>query len=196
MNRRYAFRAVLTGWSLLVCTGVLLLGHYSNNPGKAAAAPDVWPGSVEMALSEEKPTLLVLLHPQCSCSRSTLRELERLMAVVGDEVDTRAVFFDASSMDSDWVEGDLWEIARAIPHVTSFRDTDGQLIKQFGAFTSGQTLLYDTTGKLLFKGGITPSRGHEGDNKGKQYLLAILRNQVIETNESLVFGCSILGEIQ
>ena len=38
--------------------------------------------------------------------------------------------------------------------------------QRFGAETSGQTLLYDRDGRLLFSGGTTGSRGHDGDNAG------------------------------
>ena len=113
---------------------------------------------------------------------------------VGLLVDTRVVFFESPAMDANWVEGDLWEMATAIPGVKLVKDRNGVLIRQFGAFTSGQTLLYAPTGELLFKGGITAARGHEGDNAGKHSLLSVIRKQQLEIAESYVFGCSILGD--
>ena len=189
------FRILLFAWVLAVVAGSLLLTHYSNQPGKAAIAPMEWPQESSLSLSANKPTLLVLLHPQCSCSRATLAELERIVADVGPLVDARLIFFESLNMDSSWVEGDLWRIAQNIPGVTLVRDTDASLIRQFGAFTSGQALLYDTTGSLLFKGGITAARGHEGDNSGKKALIALIEERRSAINESFVFGCSILGDI-
>ena len=194
MIGKLAFRGLMVCWALAVCAGILFLTHYSNKPGKAASAPEMWPANSALKLAQDKPSLLVLLHPQCSCSRATLRELERMMARVSNQVDTRLLFYESSTMDSAWVKGDLWDIGRAIPDVRLVRDVDGQLTKAFGAYTSGQTLLYDTSGALLFRGGITPARGHEGDNAGKQALLSILKERNILDNESPVFGCSILGD--
>ena len=181
-------------WAIAVGTGILCLAHYANKPGKAATAPEVWPVESALKLAPEKPSLLVMLHPQCSCSRATLRELERMTRVIGDDVATRLLFFESSNMDSSWVLGDLWEMAQAIPYVELIRDRDGQLTQEFGAFTSGQTLLYDPDGELLFRGGITAARGHEGDNAGKQALLALIKEHKILREETPVFGCSILGD--
>ena len=189
------FRVLLGIWALAVIAGSLLLTHYSNQPGKAASAPETWPEVSQVSLTPDQATLLVLLHPQCSCSRATLAELERIMTEVGPKVDTQLIFFESARMDSSWVEGDLWRIAQGIPGVTLIRDTDGTLITQFGAFTSGQTLLYDESGQLLFKGGITAARGHEGDNVGKQALIDILEQRYTSSTESFVFGCSILGDM-
>ena len=182
-------------WAIAVSTGVLVLAHYSNKPGKAAIAPEMWPAGSALKLDTDKPSLLVLLHPQCSCSRATLRELERMTRVIGDGVTTRLLFYESSNMDSTWVFGDLWEMAEAIPYVELIRDRDGQLTKDFGTFTSGQTLLYATSGELLFKGGITAARGHEGDNAGKQALVALIKEHKSLRDDSPVFGCSILGDV-
>ena len=188
------FRLLLTLWVVAVAGGSLFLTHYSNKPGKAAAAPELWPQESTTRLAEDKATLLVLLHPQCTCSRATLAELERIMVKVGPRVDARLIFFESANMDSGWIEGDLWAIAEDIPHVSLIRDRDGNLIRQFGSFTSGQVLLYEPSGNLLFKGGITAARGHEGDNAGKKALLDILESRQHALNESFVFGCSILGD--
>lgn len=185
---------MLSLWAIAVAVSTLALTHYSNKPGKAANAPEAWPKASNLILATDRPTLLVLLHPQCSCSRATVAELERILSEAGDKVDAQVLFFESSSLDSTWVEGDLWDKVQQLPHVTVTRDTEGTLIRQFGGFTSGQTLLYNSKGQLLFKGGITAARGHEGDNKGKQALLSILSEQESETRESFVFGCSILGE--
>ena len=188
------FRILLSVWALTVVAGSLFLTHYSNRPGKAAIAPEAWPSESSLSLSTDRATLLVLLHPQCSCSKATLAELERIMMAVGSSVDAQLVFFDSPNMDTGWVEGDLWERAAGIPGIQLVRDTDGELIQQFGAFTSGQALLYDPSGALLFKGGIKAARGHEGDNAGKQALISILKERQNNLNETFVFGCSILGD--
>ena len=39
-----------------------------------------WPPSSQIPLDQTSPTLLLFLHPRCPCSRSSLAELERLLA--------------------------------------------------------------------------------------------------------------------
>ena len=107
---------------------------------------------------------------------------------------TQIVFYEPLSMDSAWVRGDLWGRANALPGVAVISDPGGGLIKAAGTFTSGQTLLYASSGELLFKGGITASRGHEGDNAGRSALLAIIEKNQPDQKETFVFGCSIWGE--
>ena len=119
------FRILLSVWALTVVAGSLFLTHYSNRPGKAAIAPESWPSESSLSLSADKATLLVLLHPQCSCSKATLAELERIMMAAGSSVHAQLVFFDSPNMENHWVEGDLWEKAERIPGVQLVRDTDG-----------------------------------------------------------------------
>lgn len=82
-------------------------------------------------------------------------------------------------------------MAKSIPEATVILDIDGKEAKLFKSETSGQTVLYDPSGKLLFRGGITGSRGHEGDNLGQASIeqLALAKSSNVETNP--VFGCPL-----
>jgi hypothetical protein len=70
-------------------------------------------------------------------------------------------------------------------------DHDGVEARRFGAATSGQVILYDARGTLLFSGGITPARGHSGDSTGRDAILALLIDGSSEASETPVFGCSL-----
>jgi len=70
------------------------------------------------------------------------------------------------------------------------RDEDGAEAARFGAATSGTVALY-RDGKLLFNGGITPARGHEGDSFGKERLVSLLTTGKADRNDAPVFGCSL-----
>src|SRR5205823_6234038 len=85
-------------------------------------------------------------------------------------------FYRPQNAPSDWERTDLYRQAAAIPGVTICRDEEGAEARYFHAATSGQTLLYDEAGRLLFSGGITAARGHEGDNDGQQTLIALLND--------------------
>ena len=53
--------------------------------------------------------------------------------------------------------------------------------------------LYDTSGKLRFHGGITASRGHAGDNRGRQAVVALARGETSDRAETPAFGCMLHG---
>ena len=84
-------------------------------------------------------------------------------------------------------------VSRAFPELARKSTRGGAITAAFGAFTSGQVFLYGTSGELLFSGGITGSRGHEGDNAGRDAVESLLdrRNAPAHTP---VFGCSLFGE--
>jgi hypothetical protein len=72
-------------------------------------------------------------------------------------------------------------------------DPEGAAALRFGASTSGQTLLYNDSGRLVFNGGITAARGHEGPNDGQDAVIALLQNRPPLHTATPVFGCSLLG---
>ena len=93
----------------------------------------------------------------------------------------------------DWEKSDLWQSAAEIPGVTVVKDSEGVEARLFNAVTSGQTVLYDTRGQLLFSGGITGSRGHFGDNPGQGAIISIVNAEVPERTETSVFGCPLFN---
>jgi hypothetical protein len=88
----------------------------------------------------------------------------------------------------------LWRQAAAIPGVTVHSDDGGVETRRFHAETSGYTVLYDPRGNLLFQGGITSSRGHEGDNAGRTALESLVQGKVFSQVRTSVYGCSLLGQ--
>jgi hypothetical protein len=113
-------------------------------------------------------------------------------------VDSSVFFFRPRAQPPEWTRTDLWETAKAIPGVQVFEDPDSSVAQRFGVFTSGQTLLYDSAGRLRFKGGITAFRGHSGDNLGRSTITALLHGDALPATAfpmtTPVFGCSLRGE--
>jgi hypothetical protein len=80
----------------------------------------------------------------------------------------------------------------SIPGIIRKTDVSGQEAKLFGAKTSGDVLLFGANGNLIFAGGITASRGHEGDNNGADAMLkAIDDSRRATVSTTPVFGCSL-----
>ena len=73
-------------------------------------------------------------------------------------------------------------------------DASGVEAARFGAGTSGAVLLYSSDGTLLFAGGITPARGHQGDSFGRQRLLALLDGAAADRRDAPVFGCALQNQ--
>jgi len=74
-------------------------------------------------------------------------------------------------------------------------DDNGADAAVFDAATSGQTMLYDAGGRLMFSGGMTGARGHSGDNAGRTALTALINDGRSDTSRTPVFGC-LLGTVR
>jgi hypothetical protein len=192
--KRYALLGAMLGWLLAVGVGLGVLLRYANTPGRLAAPPDSWPRAATIHPEPRRATLLVFAHPQCPCTRATIEELAGIMAQSQAAVDAYVYFYAPQSESSGWVRSQLWRDAAAIPGVHAIDDKDGREIRKFGASTSGQVLLYASSGQLQFNGGITGSRGHAGDNDGRDAVASFLQSGAARLQTTSVFGCSLLGE--
>lgn len=179
-------------WLAAVAAGLWSLSGYEHSPGVAASPPQRWPSASRIPRDPGRATLVVLAHPRCPCTRATIGELAILMARAKDLASAYVLFGAPHDRSAEWLETDLWDAAAAIPGVAVVEDFEGREARHFGAATSGQTLLYDAGGTLLFSGGITDSRGHSGDNMGRATVLSLLTTGTAETAESPVFGCPLV----
>jgi hypothetical protein len=180
-------------WLLVIVTSMAFILRYSNTPGRTGVTPIHWPMGGHIALAVNRPTLIMFAHPHCPCTRATIGELEKLMANCQGRLSAQVWFIKPAGTSEDWTDTDLWHTASAIPGVTVHRDDDGLEARRFQAETSGQTLLYNPDGQLLFQGGITISRGHAGDNPGSSALEALLNHKLTSQVQTPVFGCSLFA---
>jgi hypothetical protein len=198
LKKYVAIAAFVAVWLPAMAFGFKVLWKYSTTPGHAGTPPVDWPAGAPIARGKGRATLVMFAHPQCDCSRATLGELAILMARAGGELDADVFFYLPAHEASTWARTGLWRSASAIPGVRVFEDRDAAVAQSFGAFTSGQTLLYNGSGRLLFKGGITAFRGHSGDNDGRTAITALLRDEAPRNNSlpivTRVFGCNLRGE--
>jgi hypothetical protein len=115
----------------------------------------------------------------------------QVMAHVQGKVRAYVLFYAPRDCRDDWENTNLRRSAAQIPGVTVLSDVDGAEARRFGAETSGHTFLFDPSGRLLFDGGITASRGHVGDNTGEGAIISLINNRTGGRDHTLVFGCSI-----
>jgi hypothetical protein len=114
-----------------------------------------------------------------------------LLATLNGATRTHVVFLSVPDADAEWVRTDLWRHAAAMPGVSVHEDPGGGTATLFGAATSGQVVVYSSAGQLLFQGGITASRGHEGWSAGSESVVAMVRGASAETTATPVFGCPL-----
>jgi hypothetical protein len=183
----------LVCWLVVVVAGFVWIWHYKSIPGAPGATPEQWPAASQMQLAGDKPTLVMLAHPKCDCTRASLGELRQVMSRFSDRVAAHILLVRPFGSPASWVSSSSanWALASSIPGVDVCEDVDGAEAARFGAETSGEVVLYSPHGRLLFRGGITGVRGHEGDNVGLQRLMAALTSPSAQLAESKVFGCAL-----
>jgi hypothetical protein len=191
-------RAILPGvilcafgaaWGASLVAGFGVLWAYAATPGPSVAEAARWPEASQVNRTPGRPTLVMVVHPKCPCSRASASELRWLCDHQGSKVDTTVLFVRPAGVEALWERTDLWRDVASIPGVTALPDENGVEAARFGAVTSGHTFLYDATGRLAFSGGITPARGHEGDNVGRSAIAAILEGREPLARSTPVYGC-------
>ena len=190
-------------WIALVCAGFWITLEYEKTPAKTnyLASPTPSPGDISsrkllVNSASAKPfRLIIFAHPKCPCTSATLTELDRFLSRNNNV--SAMVYFTVPSHESDWTQTDNWHRARQIPQATCLSDLGGAEAKKFGAQASGEIFLFDQKNRLLFQGGITGARGHEGDNDGLDQLSAIVQELPVSAKlaKHVVYGCSLVGAI-
>jgi hypothetical protein len=193
VRQRLVGPAVVLLWAGTIAVGMGALIQHDLRPAPSVKISSQWPKSVVVRRDADRPTLVMSVHPQCPCSRASLHELEILLARSGERVAARVLFVQPAGAPANWTQTDLWRQASEIPGVTVLIDHDGSDSRAFGAQTSGQVALYDPHGTLLFSGGITDGRGHEGDSAGLAAIIDLLYGREPATRLTPVFGCSLGG---
>ncbi len=182
-------------WFTSIVAVLAWIGIYSNTPSTPAQPPEQWPEQSQLLRVPGRPNLVMFVHPRCPCSRASLGELERLLGRDRGLGSVQVVFANPSGKTADWAKTDLWQQATTLAGVAVYLDQNGVETKRFGVETSGQILLYAAAGELLFKGGITLSRGHSGDNPGRMALEDLLANKVPSVAQTPTFGCPLFAAV-
>lgn len=163
---------------------------YDNSPPVAKN----WPAPSPLALAASHPSLVLFLHPRCPCSRASVHELTRLVDRLPNALrpDITIVATLPQAATSEWRDSGTVRNAANLPHATVVWDKGGAIAHAFGATTSGAVFLYQPDGQLRYAGGITASRGHQGDNAGSEALHQLLtQSSIVPISAAPVFGCPL-----
>jgi hypothetical protein len=130
----------------------------------------------------------MLVHPECSCTRASFSELNGIMNRAVGGLSVWVLVVDPRSKVSTPSTDAFTKNPMA--GVTFLPDAEGREADLFGARTSGQVVLYDPSGHLLYSGGVTGARGHAGDNMGRRQILQAVANGSSQSSRP-VFGCAL-----
>ncbi len=178
----------------MVTFGFSFLTIYSLTAGPSgidASFANYKPLALESLTYDRPWQLLIGIHPKCPCSNSSVAELRKLMELNSDRMRCRALVFVPAFVPRDWAETPCVAELRSIPGVTTEFDYGGEELLKAGILTSGGTILSDRNDLVVFHGGITPSRGHEGPNLGSESITAIVEGRDTLASATPIFGCRI-----
>jgi hypothetical protein len=175
-------RAAVAAWAVAALAGLGALGAHAARPGSSGAAASHWPGASRVPRPAGRPTLLLFVDAGCPCASASLGELARLLGRAPGAVDAFVV-----------ASGDV-RAAGSSAGAKLVADPGAEEAGRFGVATSGHVLLFDADGRLLFSGGITPARGHQGDNFGAAAVAARLAGRAAPS-ETPIFGCPIEAKV-
>lgn len=181
-------------WIFVILAGVSALARFAYVPGDAANAPKSWPILTRLPAPANRPEILVFLHPKCGCSQATLRNLETMLPEIGEKAVVKLVLNDLGDPKL-LEESRAFSTAKTLKNITLVVDHNGFETNAFEVKTSGQVMLYDESGRLVFAGGLTPFRGHEGVSEGELSIVKWLNQRDMTWKTTSVFGCAMKEKI-
>jgi len=173
----------------LLWTGGLLLDH--------AYRPAKIPSDISEVVVQPRPGdaagfhILLFAHPFCPCTRATLSELEESVARLPADVSVNVVFVTRGLTQPEVEASSIVGQARGMSRVNVHFDTTGLEAQRFGATVSGEVFALDAAGRVVFHGGLTPARGHQGDSAGQTALEQLARGMTPTTTTAPTFGCRL-----
>jgi hypothetical protein len=185
--KKFAVPFAVLAWASLLAGGFTVLMRYES---VAASPPHVSSEINSLFRNAEQPTLVVGLHPHCPCSKATVAELNKILGHTPGKSRLVVYAFKPKAETVDWIASSTISTLNKLGARIEI-DEDGLMAKQLGLSASGQIQLFSAQGELIYNGGITAGRGHEGDNAGEQAVIDLLLKGGSDRKSAPVFGCPI-----
>jgi hypothetical protein len=193
LRRRGVLPLIALGWMVVLLAGFSAIWSHASTPGDAEIATDKWPVGTKVELDSHLPTLVVFVHPECPCARATLTHVSSMVdqAAVAISIISMTPPSERPATGASHGCRDQLEALSKQTLVKRIDDVENAEAIRFGASTSGDCFLYSTRGDLLFRGGVTASRGHLGDNAGLQLMIDRIHDPSQPIQSYPVFGCPL-----
>jgi hypothetical protein len=198
-SKTYMLVFFTAAWLIALVPGVRYLFKYENTAGKQGIAPAYLQNTSIPSGDPRLSTLVVALHPRCSCSNATLAELEEASQTFKRPYNAILLIDEPDGSTFQWQQVSSYREAQKALDATVVLDPNGKLAASLGAFTSGEVLFYSPEDKaarrtLLFSGGVTGGRGMTGENGGIESLKTAFNDPERKPRASTpVFGCGLLN---
>jgi hypothetical protein len=177
-------------WLALMLWGFKYVLDYDTKASAQGQYLSNWPATANIERAADRWTLVMVVHRQCPCTRASINELNRILAQCRGKLAVQMLLYRPAGA-AGWTKGSVAQSVASLASVHSVDDPDGVTASLFNATTSGECFLYDLSGTLRFHGGITGSRGHEGDNDGEDLVVALVNGKIEGFQQSAYFGCLI-----
>ena len=192
-------KLIVVVWALALLGGMGFLWRYKSTPGTAPSPARVWPESAWLSCRKDRPTLVLFAHPECPCTTASLHALRELLPHYAGRVASYVAVLRPDVTPRGWSDAELRSELVSMPETSLLPDPEGREARLFGAATSGHVFLYGKDGQLLFSGGITGARGHEGENPGLTRLRGALDAELAgepraDLARAPVFGCALFSD--
>ncbi len=187
-------------WLGAIGTGLGFLAEYATRPGAVGDVPGSWPSDAGLALASDRHTLVLAVHPRCPCTRSSINELERSLSDAEHLPTIYALVFEPVDEMSDtssdsFAHTNITRRLLELPGVNLVHDSGSLIAQRFGALTSGHAVVYERGGTLVYSGGLTPTRAHEGPNTGSSTLVSLFNGGDALARSAPVFGCPLCSSL-
>ena len=193
-------QTVLALLGTLVAVCFFIQADYASSPGVKGDVPEflskfhidtsLMP-SAQTKDMRETACVILFYHPHCPCTRATVNNLDLIQQTIKRSVRLFAFAYHPKSKDSSWINTPVTRQLAKIGFETT-PDPGATVCQRFGVFTSGHVLAYNKSGKLVFNGGVTTSRGHEGTGVPMSELISSINQPTKQTAVWPVFGCPIV----
>ncbi len=141
--------------------------------------------------SAKESTVILFYHPHCPCTKATVNNFKTISENIEARVHLLALAYRPKDSNETWIETEITKQLRELGFEIA-TDTDGTFCRQFDVYTSGHILVYESNERLVFNGGITTSRGHEGSNYALADFLKSIDGSRDANSVWPVFGCPII----
>jgi len=191
--RRTPRIAVPLIWGAGIITALYSLQHYNSLPAGTVFCK-VHESRLYHPTSSPSPSLVMYVHPFCPCTRASFQELTKIVdraRADGKEPAVKIVVVVAPGMPEGWRDGPNVRAAHQFQGAEVYYDLDAHLAHAQSVTTSGHVVMFDSPARLGFRGGITRSRGHAGDNDGTRAITDILNGRKPEVSAMPVYGCPL-----
>jgi hypothetical protein len=191
--RRTPRFAIPLVWGAGIIAALYSLQHYNSLPAGTVFCK-VHESRLYHPTSSPSPSLVMYVHPFCPCTRASFQELTKIVDRArgdGKEPAVKIVVVVAPGMPDGWRDGPNVRAAHQFQGAEVQYDLDAHLARAQSVTTSGHVVMFDSPARLGFRGGITRSRGHAGDNDGTRAITEILNGRKPSIAYTPVFGCPL-----